>query len=64
MIPVDREVEPENAPAGAPRFKFPARRWAPLAAVIAVVAFNLWSLRAELPAVHDLNDGSFQQAYV
>jgi hypothetical protein len=64
VIPVDREVEPENAPTAAPGFKFPARRWAPLGAVATVVVFNLWSLRAELPAGHDLNDGSFQAAYV
>jgi hypothetical protein len=64
VIPVDREVEPEHAPAVAPRFKSPARRWVPLAVVGTVVVFNLWSLRAELPAVHDLNDGSFQAAYV
>jgi hypothetical protein len=72
VIPVDREVEPEDAPAGTPGFNFAETdttsngpvRFAPLAAVVTAVVFNLWSLRAELPAVHDLNDGSFQAAYV
>ncbi len=66
MIPVDREVGREDAPKGtqAPNFAVGADRWAPLAAVLTAVVYNLWSLRAELPAVHDLNDGGFQAAYV
>ena len=63
MIPVE-EVRGQEARKGTQASDFPARRWAPLGAVVAVVVFNLWSLRAELLAVHDLNDGSFQAAYV
>jgi hypothetical protein len=63
VIPVE-EVGRQEAENGFPATNFPARRWAPLGAVVTVVVFNLWSLRAELPAVHDLNDGSFQAAYV
>jgi hypothetical protein len=63
VIPVE-EVGRQKAEDGSPATNFPARRWAPLGAVVTVVVFNLWSLRAELPAVHDLNDGSFQAAYV
>jgi len=63
VIPVE-EVGRQEAENGSPATNFPARRWAPLTAVVTVVVFNLWSLRAELPAVHDLNDGSFQAAYV
>ena len=63
MIPLE-EVRRQGPEKGTQGSHFPVDRWAPLAGVLTVVVFNLWSLRAELPAVHDLNDGSFQAAYV
>src|SRR5262249_18454361 len=49
----------------APSGTRPPARPRPVPYLLAVVlVFNLWYLRAQLSAVHDLNDGSFHAAYV
>jgi hypothetical protein len=63
VIPVE-EVGVGEAERRPPSAGVPAARWLAPAAVLTAVVFNLWSLRNELGAVHDLNDGSFQAAYV
>jgi hypothetical protein len=60
-VPTERPWE-TTSPRREPRWRRPSSLAA--LAVGAVVAFNLWSLRAEVGAVADLNDGSFQAAYV
>src|SRR5262249_31060436 len=63
VIPVE-EVGLGEAERPPPSAGVLAGRWLASAAVLTAVVFNLWSLRNELGAMHDLHDGRFQAAYV